>query len=58
MDRYDTGLIAISVSKTMSCDLCPYPCKEKENSSYFKCEMHWKRILDLIAYGNKEKKDN
>ena len=54
MDRYDTALIAIAISKNMKCDDCPYPCSKKKTSSMFNCERHWNNILGLLGY-NKEK---
>jgi len=57
LKRYDKSLIAIAISKTMTCDLCPYPCKIKENSSPYNCEIHWKKILDLIGYNVEKNND-
>lgn len=54
MNKYDTSLVAIAISKTMQCDICPYPCKCKDKSSYYNCELHWKKILDLIGYKTEE----
>lgn len=56
LERYDINLIAIAISKTMKCDVCPYPCKVKENSSLYNCESHWQRILKLIEYSKIEQK--
>ena len=58
MERYDTAQIAIMIANYVPCRSCLYPCKDRGNKSKYKCEVHWKNILDLIAYSSeKEKKD-
>ena len=38
------------IANYVPCRSCVYPCKDKENKSKYKCEIHWKNILDLIKY--------
>ena len=37
-----------AISKTMTCDKCPYPCKAKKHSSRANCVMRWSEILSEI----------
>lgn len=37
-----------SISETMTCDKCPYPCKAKEHSSMANCVAQWAKILSQI----------
>lgn len=37
-----------AISKTMTCDKCPYPCEAKEQSSRANCVMHWSNVLSKI----------
>ena len=50
MERYDTSIIAIAISRTMICKECPYPCTSKDHSNMYACELHWKKVLDLVKY--------
>lgn len=34
-----------AISRSMTCDICPYPCEAKEKSSLSNCNSHWCDIL-------------
>lgn len=43
-----------AICRSVSCDICPYPCKAKVNSSMANCITHWFDILSNIEIKDRE----
>lgn len=43
-----------AISRSMTCDICPYPCKAKGKSSMANCNSHWIEILSNMEIKDRE----
>ncbi len=46
---FDQSKIIYAISKTMTCDICPYPCTLGRIGSLRTCHYHWHQILENIG---------
>lgn len=46
---YDKATLINAISKVMTCEVCPYPCTSKENSSMRNCQYNWYKILSNVS---------
>ena len=43
--------VAQAIASVMKCELCPNPCKAKENSSMANCVMQWRTTMKNAVLG-------
>ena len=43
-----------AISRSMTCDICPYPCGAKQKSSIANCNSHWIEILSNMEIKDRE----